>query len=98
MRLRRLSRSARERALVEEAVAAYSQWRQECAAVRSAYCGWVGARSAHKRIAFDDYHAALDREERAAAHYAQQIGRAGHLRETGVARQLVQIELSSRGR
>lgn len=98
MRLRRLRRSVRERALVEEAVAAYSQWRQECAAVRRAYRAWAGARAAHRRYAFDDYHAALNREERAAARYACLIGRAGHLRETGVAQQLAQIELSSQGR
>jgi hypothetical protein len=96
MMLRRHRRSARERALVEEAIAAYRQWRQECAAVRTAYRGWLGARAAHRRFAFDDYNAALDREERAAGRYALVMGRAGHLRETAVAQQLAQIELSSR--
>ena len=42
MRLKRPKRSARQRALVESAVAAYTQWRGECAAVRNAYRRWVG--------------------------------------------------------
>lgn len=98
MKLKRLRRSARRRALVDGAVVAYTQWREECAAVRNAYRRWVGARAADRAYAFADYTAALDREERAATRYARLMGRAGHLRETGLARQLVQIEMTSQGR
>jgi hypothetical protein len=61
MRLKRLKRSTRQRALVDGAVSAYTQWRAECEAVRNAYRGWVGASAVEKP--FDDYTAALDREE-----------------------------------
>jgi hypothetical protein len=98
MRLKQLTRSARRRALVDGAIAAYTQWRQESATVRNAYRRWTCARSEERPVAFADYNAALDREERAARRYAQLMGRAGHLRETGLARQLVQIEIGSLGR
>lgn len=97
MRLKRLTRSARQRALVDGAVAAYTQWREECAAVRSAYRRWIGARAVDRPFAFADYNAALDREERAARRYARLMGRARDLRETGLAHQLVQIQIGSGG-
>lgn len=96
MRLKRPKRSARQRALVEGAVTAYTQWRGECAAVRNAYRRWVGASAAEKPFAFDDYNAALDREEHAAGRYAHLMGRAGQLPETGLAHQLAQIQTVSR--
>ena len=98
MRLKRPRRSARKRALVQDAVTAYTQWREECAAVRNAYRGWLGASVARKPFAFADYRAALDREERAAKRYARLMDRAGHLPETGLGHQLVQIQMSALGR
>jgi hypothetical protein len=98
MRLKRSRRLARKRTLVDDAVAAYTQWRDECAAVRNAYRRWLGASAVRKRLAFEDYNAALDREERAARRYARLMGRAGHLPETGLARQLVQTQTGVLGR
>lgn len=97
MRLKRLKRSRRRRALVDGALAAYAQWREESAAVRSAYRRWIGAGVADRPYAFADYNAALDREERAARRYARVMSRAGHLRETGLAHQLAQIQIGSLG-
>jgi ribosomal protein S21 len=98
MRLKRLKRSVRQRALVDRAVTAYTQWRAESAGVWNAYRRWVRASAAERPFAFDDYVAALDREEHAARRYARMMDRAGHLREMGLAHQLVQIDMSSRGR
>ena len=98
MRLRRPRCFARKRALVQDAVAAYTQWRAECAAVRNSYRRWVAASAARKPFAFEDYQAALDREERAARRYARLMVRASHLPETGLARQLVEIQTSALGR
>jgi len=42
--------------------------------------------------AFSDYRCALDREERAAKHFARLMRRAGHLAETGIAFQLARIQ------
>jgi hypothetical protein len=91
MRLKRAKRYARERAVVENTVAACTQWREECDAVRNAYLRWLGASVARKTNAFDDYRGALDREERAARRDARLMGRARHLAETGLGHQLVQI-------
>ena len=93
MRLKSPKRAARQRALVEGTVAAYKQWQAECAAVRRAYRRWVAASAAEKSFAFDDYIAALDREEHAASRYARLMIRARELPETGLAHQLAQIRL-----
>jgi hypothetical protein len=95
MRLEWPRRYAQKRALAKDAVAAYTQWREECAAVRNAYHRWLGASVARKANAFDDYKAALNREERAARRYARLMSRAGHLPETGLGHQLVQIHMSA---
>jgi hypothetical protein len=81
-------RPARRRALVDAALAAYAQWREECEAVRTAYRTWTAARACAGNIAFDAYQAALDREESAARTYARRMRRAGHLAETALAHQL----------
>lgn len=88
MRLKLPKRSARQRALVQCTLAAYTQWRAECVAVRNAYRRWIAANAAQKSFAFDDYRDALDREERAATRYARLMSRAGQLPETGLAHQL----------
>lgn len=88
LRLKSIKRSTQQRELVDGAVSAYREWRRECGAVRSAYRRWTGASSLEKRRAFSAYNAALDREEQAAARYAQMLSRAAHLPETGLARQL----------
>ena len=42
----------------------YVDWREESAAVEAAYHTWRGAPPDQRQVAFDDYFAALDREER----------------------------------
>src|SRR5690242_2685201 len=83
-----LNFSWRQRTLADAALAAYSEWRRECAAVRASYRRWVGARREEEQSAFSEYRSALDREERAAEHFARLMRRAGHLAETGIALQV----------
>jgi len=82
----------RSRTVADAALAAYSEWRSECAAVRVSCRRWVGARGEEEPSAFSDYRSALDREERAAKHSARLMRRAGHLAETGIALQLARIQ------
>ena len=98
MRLKAIRRSARHRAVVDATVAAYSDWRRECASVRNAYRSWASARAVDKSLAFVAYNAALDREERAAKLYARLLRRTGHIAETGLAHQLAQIQITSGAR
>jgi len=95
MRLKPIRRSARRRALVESAVAAYTKWRRECAAVGNAYRRWVIASALDRPLAFDAYTAALDREEDAAQLYARLMRRAGRRAETGLAQQLAKLQTGS---
>jgi hypothetical protein len=71
-----------QRRVVDDAVDAYIEWRDECGAVWDAYCFWKRAPAADAEPAFQSYWAALDREERAAAIYAAQMARVGALTET----------------
>jgi hypothetical protein len=84
--------SWRSRMLADAALAAYSEWRSECAAVRASYRRWVGTRGEEEPSAFSDYRSALDREEHAAKRYARLMRRAGHLAETGIALQVARIQ------
>jgi hypothetical protein len=61
--------------LVDEAVDAYVDWREECATVRDAYERWRRAAAVGAGSAFAAYRAAVDREERAADIYAEVMGR-----------------------
>jgi hypothetical protein len=56
--------------LVDEAVDAYVDWREECIAVWSAYGRWVRATIVDAPLAFSAYRAAVDREECASHVYA----------------------------
>jgi hypothetical protein len=96
LRLRSMKRNTRQRELVDSAMAAYREWQRECGAVGSAYRRWMGASPLEKRWAFGAYNAALDREEQAAARYARMLSLAGHLPETGLARQLALNPAASR--
>jgi len=82
----------RSRTVADATLAAYSEWRSECAAVRISYRRWVRARREEEPSAFGEYRSALDREERAAMHFARLMRRAGHLAETGIALQLARIQ------
>jgi hypothetical protein len=56
--------------MVDEAMDAYVDWREECVRVWDAYHGWLTAVRADAALAFRAYLAALDREERASEVYA----------------------------
>ncbi|HTU87223.1 MAG TPA: hypothetical protein VMF57_16710 [Solirubrobacteraceae bacterium] len=55
--------------LIDAVMDGYVGWREESVAVDAAYREWVRAASAWRALAFEDYCAALDREERAASEY-----------------------------
>jgi anti-sigma-K factor RskA len=68
--------------MVDEAMEAYVEWREECIRVWDADQGWRSAVSADAALAFPAYVAALDREERASEVYAGVIGRLERLLAT----------------
>ena len=68
--------------LVDEAVDAYVDWRDQCTAVSEAYRRWASAPVADAGSAFAAYSAALDREASAAEVYAAQLMRMGHAMPT----------------
>lgn len=65
--------------LVDDAMDAYVDWREECISVAEAYRRWESAPAADSRLAFAGYTAALDREEAAGERYAGLIARVGRL-------------------
>lgn len=73
----------RRRRLVNAAMDAYLDWREECAAVSDAYRRWADAGEAGVAPAWWAYEAALDREERASALYDEAIRRIGDLAAPG---------------
>jgi len=62
--------------LVEAVIGGYVSWRAESAAVAATYETWARARGRGRAVAFADYAAALDREERAASEYQRVLGQA----------------------
>ena len=78
------STSALQRRLVDRAVLAYVEWREECNAVWDAYGRWASAPPGERAHVDVAYRAALDREEAAANAYAKLIARVGDLVETGL--------------
>jgi hypothetical protein len=62
--------------LIDAVMDGYVAWREESIAVHTAYREWLGAPSAWRAIAFEDYRAALDREESAAAEYQRLLANA----------------------
>ena len=69
--------------VVDDAVLAYVEWREESATVWAAYSVWTSVDAEDARGAHAAYRAALDREEAAAQVYASLIERVGELLETG---------------
>jgi hypothetical protein len=71
----------RRQRLVDEAMGAYVDWRQQCIDVSLAYSKWAAGTS-DVALRYTAYLAALDQEERASEHYAGLIQRyAPELRE-----------------
>jgi hypothetical protein len=77
-------RSLRQKQIVDDAVIAYVEWREECMEVWNAYGWWASAPPEDVPRAHAAYRAALDREEAAAKVYAGLMKRVGHLVETGL--------------
>ena len=57
--------------LIDDAVDAYLEWREQSAAVQDAYRRWTTAAPGDTRVAFAAYVAALDREDQASIWFAQ---------------------------
>ena len=55
--------------LIDAVMDGYVTWREESMAVHATYREWLGASTAWRALAFEDYCEALDREERAASEY-----------------------------
>lgn len=51
------------------------EWFEECIRVRTPYTRWSGASRADAAVAFAAYASELDREERAADHFRELVGR-----------------------
>ena len=66
--------------MVDDAVIAYVEWREECIEVWNAYGWWASAPPEDVRRAHASYRAALDREEAASKVYAGLMKRVGQPR------------------
>jgi hypothetical protein len=55
--------------LIDQMIDGYVSWREECAAVATAYENWSRSARQDRGLAYAAYTAALDREERAASTY-----------------------------
>jgi hypothetical protein len=75
--------SLHQKQIVDDAMTACVDWREECMEVWNAYGCWASAPPEDVRRAHAAYRAALDREEAAAKVYAGLMKRVGHLVETG---------------
>ena len=76
--------SLHQKRIVDDAVIAYVEWREECTEVWNAYGWWASAPPEDVRRAHAAYRAALDREDAAAKVYAGLLKRVGDLVETGL--------------
>ena len=66
-------REAIRELVVDVLLTDYVSWREECAAVSMAYRRWTDAGPARRSGAYEEYLAALDREELAADAYERQL-------------------------
>jgi hypothetical protein len=62
--------------VIDDAMDAYVEWREESAQVESAYRRWATAEPSDAALAFAAYVAALDREDRASICFEQVVRRA----------------------
>lgn len=65
--------SRRRRAALDES---YATWLEKCIAVRATHCDWMAVAPRGRARAFDDYVAALEREEWAASEYQSLVEQA----------------------
>jgi hypothetical protein len=73
MSRKRSSAMTRISDLIDAVMDGYVSWREESAAVETAYRNWRQAAPDEEAIAFDDYTTALDREEHAASEYRRLV-------------------------
>ena len=73
MSRKRSSAMTRISDLIDAVMDGYVSWREESAAVETAYRSWRQAAPDEEAIAFDDYTTALDREEHAASEYRRLV-------------------------
>jgi hypothetical protein len=59
--------------IADQLVECYVRWREEKCAVRIAYQRWADSDRGEGRLCYAGYLAALDREEKAASVYAEQV-------------------------
>jgi hypothetical protein len=85
---------AGRRQVVDAAVDAYLDWRDDCVLLEAAYSAWADAGRTDRALRFDVYQRALDREECTASAYAALIQSVGDLVEPGLALQLAEIRPS----
>jgi hypothetical protein len=71
MRSVRTEQVAEQQRVVDDAIRAYVDWREECETVRVAYHRWANGLAEDAAGARCGYHAALDRDEAAAEVYAR---------------------------
>jgi hypothetical protein len=73
-------RPSRRQHLIQSTLNAHLDWREQCAVVTSAYQHWAHTpHGAAAEIAWENYRAALDLEEKASALYASLAGQLGTL-------------------
>lgn len=70
-----MKKKSTSKRLVDEAMDAYVDWREECVAVWDAYERFARGTVADASLAFSAYCAALDREECASRAYADLVAR-----------------------
>jgi hypothetical protein len=61
--------------VVDEAIDAYVEWREECLFLVDAYNRWSSEADRDRRLAFAAYRAALDREQQACSVYKSRCDR-----------------------
>ena len=70
------SHASLPRLLLDALIDSYVRWREESAAVDVTYRRWTYAETADRGLRFDEYVAALDREEYAASAYRRLVEQA----------------------
>jgi hypothetical protein len=71
--------SPTRRALIDDLMDAYVDWREECIGLREAYDRWSSGSADERSLAFAAYGAALDREQLASFVYAERAERVARL-------------------
>lgn len=74
-RPRSLAGDAWRDAEVDALIERYVEWREECSAVETAYGRWAGSGRRDRALTYAAYHAALEREEKAATVYQSAVTR-----------------------